>query len=83
MCSSSDPSERIHVLQHYDLLYVTAREFKYSKSDFARVEKGLREILPKYLRPDQLSPHDVWHYAIYAKLKDGTTPFEEGVGEVS
>jgi hypothetical protein len=75
----SDSSEREHVLPHYDLLYVTAREFKYSDSDFGRVEKGLREVLPKYLRPDQLSPHDVWHWAIRTKLKDGATPFERAL----
>ena len=72
----SDVHERTYVLPHYDLLYITAREFKYSESDFARVEKGLKEVLPKYLRPDQLSPHDIWRWSIYAKLPDSTTPLE-------
>jgi hypothetical protein len=72
----SDVHESTYVLPHYDLLYVTARDFKYSESDFLRVEKGLKEVLPKYLRPDQLSPHDIWHWAIYTKLKDSTTPLE-------
>ena len=77
----SDVLETAHVLPHYDLLYVTAREFKYSEGDFARVEKALKEVLPKYLRPDQLSPHDIWHWAICAKLKDGSTPFERALAK--
>lgn len=77
----SDPIERECVLPHYDLLYVTAREFKYSESDFARVEKGLREVLPKHMRPDQLSPHAIWRWAIHAKLKDGSTPFERAIAK--
>jgi hypothetical protein len=75
----SDAAEAAHVLPHYDLLYVTAREFTYSETDFARVEKGLKEVLPKYLRPDQLSPHDIWHWAIHTTLKDGSTPFERAL----
>ncbi len=78
---ASDASETVHVLPHYDLLYVTARVFKYSENDFARVEKGLKEILPKHFRSDQLSPHDIWHWAIYTKLKDGSTPFERALAK--
>jgi hypothetical protein len=26
--------------------------------------------------PDQLSPHDIWRWALNAKLKDGRTPWE-------
>jgi|GEM_PF-3612433 len=75
----SDVHEKIYVRPHYDLLYVTARDFKYSEGDFARIEKGLKEVLPKYLRPDQLSPHDIWHWAIYTKLKDLSTPFQRAL----
>lgn len=77
----SDAIECLYVLPHYDLMYVVAREYKYSEKDFARIEKGLRELLPKYMRPDQLSPHDVWHCAISAKLNDGTTPFERALSK--
>lgn len=73
----SDYAESTYVLPHYELLYVTAREFKYSENDFARVEKGLREVLPKL--SDAFSPHDVWRWAIYTKLKDGSTPLERAL----
>lgn len=75
----SDPAERLNVLPHYDLLYVTAREYKYSGRDFQRIQKGLVEVLPKYLGPNQLSPHDIWNVAIRSKLKDGTTPFDRAI----
>jgi len=75
----SDPSERTHVLPHYDLLCVAARIHVYSPDDFRRIDKGLRDVLPKYLKPNQLSPHDIWHVAIYNKLKDGSTPFERSL----
>lgn len=74
-------SERQHVLPHYDLLYVTAREYKYTNKDFQRLKRGLTEVLPKHLGPDQLSQHDIWHVAIFSKLKDGTTPFERAVSK--
>jgi hypothetical protein len=72
----SNTHERIHVLPHYNLLYVTARDYKYTTSDFARVRKALADVLPKYLPSDQLSPHDIWRWALHAKLKDGRTPWE-------
>jgi len=75
----SDAAERIHVLPHCDLLYVTAREFKYSRPDFERMEKGLKEVLPKHFSPNALSPHKIWHMVIYTKLKDGTTVLERAL----
>jgi hypothetical protein len=76
-------AERTHVLPHYDLLCVTARIHKYTEKDFERVERALRETLPKYLRPDQLSPHDIWHLAIYSKRKDSTTPWQTSDCDIS
>jgi hypothetical protein len=75
----SEFAERTHVLPHYDLLCVTARIHRYTEKDFERVEHALRETLPKYLRPDQLSPHDIWHLAIYSKRKDSTTPWQRAI----
>jgi hypothetical protein len=72
----SDPLECLHILPHYDLLYVTAREHSYTTEDFQRIDKALRVVFPKHLKPSQLSPHDLWHVLIYAKLKDGTTILE-------
>ena len=71
----SDSSERIHVLPHYDLLYITAREHSYTAEDFQRIDKALRVAFPKHLKPSQLSPHDLWHVLIYAKLNNGITIF--------
>jgi hypothetical protein len=77
----ADPAEQIHVLPHYNLLCVTARVHKYTEKDFARVRLGLRETLPKPLRPDQMSPHDIWRLAIYSKLQDSTTPLQRALAQ--
>jgi hypothetical protein len=71
----ADPTEALRVLPHYELLYVTARMFKYSRKDFQRIDHVLRDVLPKHLRPDQLSPHDIWHLAINTSRPDGMTSF--------
>jgi hypothetical protein len=71
----SDVVEAQHVLPHYDLLYVTARAYKYSDDDFSRIDNALRKVLPKYLPPEYISPHHLWHAAVYSKLNDGTTFF--------
>ena len=55
----SDSIERTHVLPHYDLLTVSARIYDYTEDDFRKIEKALRELFPKYLKPNQLSPHDL------------------------
>ena len=75
----SDASESIHVLPHYDLLCLAARIHRYTEDDFRKIEKGLREIFPQHLKPDQLSPHDIWHVAIHGKLEDSTTPFQRSL----
>jgi len=78
----ADDSERIHVLPHYDLLYVTAREYVYTHRDFERLEHALRVVFPKHLKPDQLSPHDLWHVVLYAELDDDkTTIFERALSK--
>jgi len=76
----SDELERVNVLPHYNLLYVTAREFKYSEKDFRRIENALRVILPKHLEPSQqMSPHGIWSVAISVKLSDSSTIFERAL----
>jgi hypothetical protein len=79
----ADPNESLHVLPHYDLLYVVARAYKYSEEDFERIDNGLRNVLPKHLPPDYISPHHVWHWVIYTKLKDGRTVFERALARYS
>jgi hypothetical protein len=76
----TDVAEQIHVLPHYNLLHVTARIYKYTEKDFARVARVFRETLPK-LRPAQVSPHDIWHVAIYSKFKDSTTPLQRALAK--
>jgi hypothetical protein len=74
-----DLAETRHVLPHFDLLYVTAREHPYSTAEFDKIDKALRTAFPAHLKPTQLSPHDLWHVLIYAKLKDGKTILEKSL----
>ena len=75
----ADASESIHVLPEYNLLYVTARDHHYSERDFERIHRALAVAFPKHLKPDQLSPHDLWHIVIHAKLKDGSTILQQAL----
>jgi hypothetical protein len=75
----ADPVEAVHVLPHYDLLYVTAREHEYTATEMAKLDRALRDTLPKILPDDYLSPHDLWRFAIYYKLKNGSTPWLEAI----
>ncbi len=75
----SNPTESIHVLPHYDVLYVAAREYGYSETDFQKVEKALREVIPKHFPSDFSSPHDLWLFSIHKKLNDGSTFFERAL----
>ncbi|CAG0992689.1 hypothetical protein GPROT1_03162 [Gammaproteobacteria bacterium] len=67
-----DSSERSHVLPHYDVIYVSARDYGYSQQDFARVARGLAEVVPK-----DWSPHKIWHHAIYRKPKGASDTYFE------
>src|SRR5258708_24157162 len=75
----SDAAESIHVLPHYNFLCLVARIYRYTENDFNLIERGLREILPKYLKPNQLSPHDIWHVAIFTKVEDSITFFQRSL----
>jgi len=76
----ADSIERSHVLPHYKLLYEAARVYAYTQSDFSRIERGLRDIIPEFLSPHNLgSPHDIWHVAVLNKLDDSTTPFQRAL----
>ena len=70
-----DPTESTYVLPHYDLLFVTAREYQYTAPELAKLDRALRTVLPKILPEDYLSPHRLWQFAIYYKLKSGSTPW--------
>jgi hypothetical protein len=78
----ADTCERLDVLPHYELLYVTAREYVYGPRDFDQLERALSVAFPKHLKPDQLSPHDLWHVVLYAKSKrNGVTVFERALSK--
>lgn len=61
---ASDITESLHVLPHFDTLYIAAREYKYSEADLDGVSKGLNKVLLKKAPPDW-SPHHLWHLAIW------------------
>ena len=67
-----DASESIHVLPHYNVLYIAAREHKYTEQEFKRLGRGLKEVIPKHW-----APHFIWHIAIYRKPKDSTQTYFE------
>jgi hypothetical protein len=77
----TDILERQHVLPHFDLLYVTARDFEYSSRDFERVGKALADVLPRHVGPNWLSPHELWTLAVTLKASDGRTVFERAVAK--
>ena len=74
-----DVTESIHVLPHYDLLCVSARVLVYTPEHFTKVDKVLRELIPKHFPEDYRSPHDLWHFAVHSKLKDGSTFFSRAL----
>ncbi|MBV8634141.1 MAG: hypothetical protein JO002_06600, partial [Burkholderiaceae bacterium] len=59
----SDVIEHAKVLPHYDLLYVTAREYEYSATDFKALEAKMRKVIPRVFGADgdDASPHKIWH----------------------
>ena len=67
-----DPLESLHVLPHYDTLYVAAREYRYSAEDFACVYRGLAEAIP-----NEWSPHLIWHVAVAVKPKGSEQTYFE------
>ncbi|NGX16158.1 hypothetical protein [Wenzhouxiangella sp. XN24] len=67
-----DPLENTRVLPHYNLLYVTAREYQYSAAEFGRLQRGLAEVIP-----NKWTPHFMWHVAIAAKPKGAEQTYFE------
>ena len=70
-----DALEAATVRPHYETLYVAAKIYKYTERDFRRIEIILRDILPKHLPAESLSPHPLWHVVINGKTKDNSTFF--------
>lgn len=61
---ASDPTESLHVLPHFDNLYVVAREYQYSEEDFEGINTRLHKVLLEKAPPDW-TPHHLWHLAIW------------------
>lgn len=68
----SDPLENQLVTEHYDTLFVAAREYRYTEQDFQRIEVALREKIP-----NGWSPHYMWHVAVVRKPKDSDETYFE------
>jgi hypothetical protein len=68
----SDGMECLNVLPHYDLLYVSAREYIYQPVEFERITSWLS-------RPSvsKLTPHDIWHRAIKWKPNNSEKTYFE------
>jgi len=75
----ADSTERSYVLPHYDVLLIAARAYAYSEKDFAKLDRVLRAIIPKYFPSDYSSPHDLWHFVVLKELTDSSTFFRRAV----
>ena len=67
----SDPLENQLVTEHYDILFVAAREYPYTEQDFQRI-KALSEKIP-----NGWSPHLMWHVAVATKPKGSDETYFE------
>lgn len=61
----SNDIERRHVQPHRGILYVAAREYSFTADEFHRVERGLRDVIPRVW-----SPHRIWETVIFGKPRD-------------
>lgn len=59
---ASDPLENALVTEHYNVLFIAAREYHYTEQDFQRIETVLREKIP-----NDWSPHFMWHVSVVKK----------------
>jgi hypothetical protein len=74
----SDPLERHHIVESGDIntMYVVAREYQYSASEF----EGLEAVLKKFLASGngtKWSPHEIWHLTFNAKPKESNVTYYE------
>ena len=62
---SSDALEATVVLPHFETLFVTAREYNYSQSEFDVVAKALAKVVAKH----DWGPHFMWHAVVANRPK--------------
>jgi len=75
----SDPSERLHVLPHYKILYAASKVYVYSEKDFDRIANALADVNPSYFPEDIRSPHDLWQFVIHIKCEGEETRLERAL----
>lgn len=66
--------EAAFVLPHYDLLYVVAREHRYTEEQLDMVERTLRRWTESEKLCDT-SPHELWSMALRRTPKGGSTTY--------
>lgn len=66
---SSNAIEAENVLPHFNILYVVAREYNYSKEELEKLFEKMKKVFSGNLAPDW-SAHDLWKLAINKKPKD-------------
>lgn len=66
---ASDALESRDILDsgRFDTMYVVAREYRYSLSEFEQVQETMEALIAK--APKNWTPHFLWHYVIANKPK--------------
>lgn len=74
---ASDALESHHILElgRFDTMYVVAREYCYSMSEFERVQQAMEKLISN--APANWTPHFLWHLAIVQKPKGEDQTFLE------
>lgn len=72
----TDPIERRHIIDTKDIdtMYVVAREYRYSISEFEGIEAALRKSLASG-KVTKWSPHQLWHLTFQKAPKDSAVTY--------
>lgn len=72
----NDSLERHNIVnsKDIDIMYVVAREYKYSQEEFTGLEAALRKSLASG-NVSKWSPHEIWHLTFRKKPKDCTLTY--------
>lgn len=60
-------SHHIRDKGRFDIMYVVAREYRYSMAEFERLQQTMERLIAK--APPDWTPHFLWHLAIVRKPK--------------
>jgi hypothetical protein len=74
---ASDVLESRHILDQgrFDTMYVVAREYRYSISEFEKLQQAMQKLIAK--APRDWTPHFLWHLAIVKKPKSDDRTYLE------